>query len=150
MTDTDKPHLGAGDVPIVIDGDEYVLRPSLRAAQQISRKEGGIVGAINRVLQMDIDTVTQIVIVGIGLTEIGAKKLNLHERLWQAGMTDDSGRICDLCVKYLRILANGGRLPKDQQDGDVDAGGDGEASQDTADPRPAPRSSSPSTTGSPE
>lgn len=111
MVTSNKPHVGAGNVPIVLDGEQLELRPSLGAALAISRGTDGIRGAMNRVLQLDLDAVVMVIGQGLGY-ENGSKDLKeLPEKVWRTGLTDDSGGLVERCVAYLRLLSSGGRPP---------------------------------------
>lgn len=103
-----KTRMGAGDVVITLGGVDYTLRPTLNAAQIISRQSGGIRGAIDSILRMDMDVIAKVVTLGLGPQQ--AKNIkNLAEAIWEAGLTDDTGAIIAKCVEYLHVLANGGR-----------------------------------------
>jgi hypothetical protein len=101
-----KPSLGAGNVEIELDGETVVLKPTLRAAQTISRQNGGILGAVDRVSKFDLDTLTQVVALGLNAT--GKDAETIPDKVWSTGMTDLVGPV----TRYLSILANGGRPVK--------------------------------------
>lgn len=101
--------VGAGNVVVRLGDAEYVLVPTLAAAQGISRMAGGIRGAIDGVVKADLDVIMAVVRFGLGprvAKEIGDK---LPELVWKSGLTDSTGEISARCVEYLSILANGGR-----------------------------------------
>ncbi|WP_404927156.1 hypothetical protein [Mesorhizobium sp. ORM16] len=98
-----KPALGAGNVDIELDGEKVTLRPSLQAAQSISRQSGGISGAVRSVGQYDFDTIVAVVTLGLGLTGNEAKEV--PNRVYRTGLTDLIGPVST----YLTIIANGGR-----------------------------------------
>jgi hypothetical protein len=112
---TDKHRIGDGDVPLKLeDGEEMVLKPSWGAAQAISRQYGGISGAVERVVRMDIDVTVQVILLGLGYLGTRKPPTDLAERIWRTGFTDRTGAIGETTVKYLHILANGGKpLPED-------------------------------------
>lgn len=99
----EKARLGAGNVSIELDGRTVILKPTLRAAQTISRQKGGIVGAIEMVSRLDFDTIVQVVSLGSSASDRDAK--DLPDRVFEAGITTLSGPI----IRYLSMLANGGR-----------------------------------------
>jgi hypothetical protein len=113
MTDN---RIGDGDVVLKLDdGEELILKPSWGAAQIISRQYGGVSGAVERVARMDYDVSMQVIYYGLGF--MGTKKppQNLAERIWRTGFTDASGAVSEKVIKYLQILANGGKpLPEDE------------------------------------
>lgn len=109
-----EPKLGGGNVTIRLDGEEVILKPSLQAAQTISRQAGGLAGAMQAVLKLDLDVVTTVV--GLGLGYGGTKKppQDLAEKIWRSGLTDASeGALASGCILFLRVLANGGQMPND-------------------------------------
>lgn len=83
--------------------DEVVLRPSLMAAQAISRQSGGISSAVRAVGNFDFDMIVSVVTLGLGAKGEEAKAI--PEKVWRTGLTDLVGPISD----YLTIIANGGR-----------------------------------------
>ena len=62
----EKSRLGIGNVEITLGGQDYVLRPTLNAAQQLSRLNGGIRGTIDAVARMDFDVVVRVITLGLG------------------------------------------------------------------------------------
>lgn len=105
-----RPTPGAGDVEITLDGEKRVLRPTLNAIRKVSRLADGVGGAVAKVQKVDFDAIVMIVAVGLDLTEEGAK--GLEEKVFATGAMNLSAP----CVKYLTILANGGR-PITTEDG---------------------------------
>lgn len=111
--------IGDGNVPLKLDGgEEVILKPSWGAAQAISRQFGGIQGAVERVVRMDMDATVQVVLFGLGYN-IGTKKApaDLAERIWKTGFTDGTGSVGEKTVQYLHILANGGKSLPDEAEG---------------------------------
>lgn len=99
-----KATIGAGDVTIVLDGEPVVLRPSLRAAQTISRQSGGVIGAMQAVGKFDMDTITLVVAQGLG--KVKPNEVNeIAEQVYSTGLTDLVPKV----TEYLTIIANGGR-----------------------------------------
>src|ERR1044072_3239262 len=99
-TPTTKPQVGQGNIKITLDGEEYELRPTLNAALTISRLSGGIRGAIDAVLKMDIDVVVKIVQLGLA-TQVAKQFKDLPQTVWESGMTDTQGQLASKCVEYL-------------------------------------------------
>ncbi len=95
-----KPSLGAGNVDIELAGETVTLRPTLKAAQTISRQGGGIMGAVDRVTRFDLDALTAVVASGL---DKPAK--DVAESVWRAGCST----LAPSVIKYLGMLANGGR-----------------------------------------
>lgn len=118
--------IGDGNVPFKLeDGEELTLKPSWGAAQAISRQYGGISGAVERVVRMDMDTVVQVILFGLGYGIGNSSRKpppDLAERIWKTGFTDRTGSIGEITIKYLHILANGGKpLPEDSEGMGVEA-----------------------------
>jgi hypothetical protein len=104
-----KPRVGSGNITITLNGQDYELIPTLGAAQSISRLSGGLRGAIQSVMNLDLDTIDRIVKAGLGPTvsrEIGP---NLGAYVFDAGFTDQGGELASKCIEYLTVLSNGGR-----------------------------------------
>lgn len=106
-----KASLGAGNVDLELDGETVTLRPTLKAAQTLSRRTDGLIGAIERVSRFDLDTVVAVVALGIDKPE-----KDVAERVWRTGVNE----IAPHAIKFLGILANGGR-PADGSGGEEDA-----------------------------
>jgi hypothetical protein len=99
-----KATIGAGDVTIVLDGEPVTLRPSLRAAQTISRQAGGVVGAMQAVGRFEFDAIVLVVAQGLGKVksdEMG----EVADQVYRTGLTD----IVPKLTEFLTNLANGGR-----------------------------------------
>ena len=136
MSKQDQPRVGSGDIVLTLDESKYIMKPSLRAMQGISREFGGLQPASSRVLAMDIEAITRIVMLGAGLTQRGAE--GLSEKIWRTGLDIETGGVCQACFDYLQVLARGGRPAPSQTDQ--------EASDDTMDPRPSQQATSDSST----
>lgn len=106
-----KASIGAGNVPITLDGEDVVLRPSLKAAQTISRQADGIMGAIDRVARFDLDALISIIALGLD-----KPVKEVADAVWRTGCSD----LAPAAIKFLGILANGGR-PSDGSGGEEDA-----------------------------
>lgn len=106
-----KAQLGAGNVEIELDGEAVTMRPSLKAAQTISRDAGGIMGAAEAVIRLDFDVINRIVALGLG-----KEPKDTEDQVWRTGIANLSPKV----NRFLTVLANGGRPPKEQ-------GGEGEA-----------------------
>jgi adenylosuccinate lyase len=96
--------IGAGDVTITLSGNQVTLRPTLRAAQTISRQAGGIVGAMQAVGKFDFDVIANVVALGIGKTR-PEEIQQVAEQVYETGLTD----LVPHVTTYLTNLANGGR-----------------------------------------
>lgn len=115
-TAKNKPSLGAGDITIELmnaDGEleTKALKPTLRAMQFISRRNGGGVAAMEACAKADFDTIAEIVKHGLSLTDNGAK--GLDERIFATGTM----KLAIPCVNFVMVLMNGGR-PVEEDDTD--------------------------------
>ncbi|TPM39378.1 hypothetical protein FJ951_27105 [Mesorhizobium sp. B2-2-3] len=106
-----KPQLGAGDVDIVLEGETFTLRPTLKAAQAISRQAGGIMGALRGLANLDLDVATSIVADGLG-----KKPSEVEETVWRTGIANLNADL----TRFVMIVANGGRPPTDKDGGEVE------------------------------
>lgn len=108
-----KASLGAGNIEIELDGETVVLRPNLKAAQNISRSKGGIMAAVEAVGKFDLDTMVNVIALGLGAE--GKEARDLADKVYSTGMAD----LVSPVINYLTILANGGR-PMQASGGEVD------------------------------
>lgn len=108
---TSNARLGAGNVEIELDGEKAILRPTLRAAQTLSRQNGGISAAIQAVGSYNLDTLIEVITVGLDLK--GKDANDLPDKIWRTGMV----KLSAPAIRYLSILSNGGR-PLGGEDGD--------------------------------
>lgn len=102
-----RPEIGAGDIVIELDGEEVTLRPTLKAAMSLSRSAGGIVNLINKCGVYDFDTIVAVVTAGLGV-----QSKDIPDKCWRTGMIE----LAPVCIRYLHVLANGGRSPSDEGD----------------------------------
>lgn len=124
--------VGEGDVPVVITGEELTLKPSYNATRVISTTHGGIQSAMDKVLRLDVETITQVITLGLGFTSTNRGPKDLPQRIYRTGFTDDTGRLAETCIKYLRVLASGGKAPSPTEEG-----GDG-SEEEEGEPRKDP------------
>lgn len=102
-------HPGAGNIEIELDGEARVMTPSLVACMAISNLAGGLNSAAQRCLQLDMDTICQIVIAGLGLNQNQSKLI--PELVYRTGLMQLAGP----CVDFINIVGNGGRPLGDDQ-----------------------------------
>lgn len=95
--------LGAGNVEFKLDGEQLTLRPSLRAAQAISRQGGGIRAVLRSISDLDFDMITYIIAVGLG-----KKPAEVEDAVYRTGLPD----LVDPVTTFVAVIANGGRLSK--------------------------------------
>jgi hypothetical protein len=117
--------LGLGEIEIkLVDkpGGEltaYTLKPTLRAAKMISRSKGGYLAVANALGSLDFDMIQYVIDHGIGLTDKGRE--GLDQRVYETGLTDLAAPL----VRFVHILANGGKPPKDPNDDNTEKGESG-------------------------
>lgn len=110
-----KATLGSGNVDIELDGETVTLRPTLKAAQNISRAKGGIMAAVEAVGKFEFDTLVSVIVLGLGVD--GKEARDVAEKVYSTGMADLVAPV----INYLSILANGGRsLEAEGGEGDAD------------------------------
>ena len=110
---------GAGDVVLSLGTEIITLRPTLQAGLAISRQAGGIRGAIDKIMALDLDTILAVIRLGIGPKE--AKRLSgLEELVFANGLMDSQGELLAKLVEYLTNIARGGRPaePDEEEGGD--------------------------------
>ena len=96
--------IGAGNVDLVLDGHNVTLRPTLRAAQTLSKQSGGLMSAVQAVARLELEVITSVIAMGLNVTT--PREINdLAEKVWSTGVVD----LVDPVTRYLTILANGGR-----------------------------------------
>lgn len=88
-----------------IDALGLTLTPNLAATQAISRKLGGIAGALQKVATLDLDAMVELVAAGAKLT--GKARIGLDELVYEAGLTN----LVDPLTQYIVNIASGGRPP---------------------------------------
>ncbi len=107
MTLTNHVRLTLGD-------SEFELKPSLKAAQNVSSRFNGFINALQAVAANDLQAVCYIVRQGVPLRAISTDDLN--EAVYEAGTRNLMGDV----MKYVNRLANGGKDP-DAEDATADA-----------------------------
>jgi hypothetical protein len=104
---SDEPRLGAGDVPITLNGQQHVLRPTLDACRKLSRVQGGLWALGTRVAQIDFDAIVSVIRIGLDLAPAGEAKLDLERAVYETGLRELAQPVQDFIV----AVGNGGRRP---------------------------------------
>lgn len=103
------PRLNAGEVVIVLGGEERTLKPTLRAITMISSQYGGLAKARDALAVQDFQAVATVIRWGLNMPDSEARKL--PEMLFETGLTVE---LLVPLIRYIGILANGGKpLPDD-------------------------------------
>jgi hypothetical protein len=103
-----------GEVCVMLGQKEIVLRPTPRAALQISRTYGGMAKARQAIVDENIDAIAFVLRVGANMADRDAK--GLDERVFRNGIDAD---LLVPIIKFIGICGSGGRMP---DDGDEDVG----------------------------
>lgn len=111
------PKPGAGTVPIMLDGKEHQLVPTLEACMAISKFAGGTMKAIERCYACDFEAICEIIALGTGYIS-GPQRKQIKEAVFKAGILS----VAADCVLFIRSVNNGGKVPND----DEGEGGEGE------------------------
>lgn len=104
---------GMEDVPIILDGEEFKLVPTLGACRAISAMAGGLSQAAQRCLQMHFETVVEVIALGLNATS-GPQKKQIEEKVFKTGLVN----VAADAILFIRIVGGGGSLPKEGEDGD--------------------------------
>jgi len=109
-----EPKIGAGDISLSLNEHEIVLHPTLRAATTLSSSQGGITRMVERCLQLEFEAIYAVILAGMG----GKQSKDLRELVYAKGMLD----LSPICIRFLHILANGGRplTPDEEPESDDD------------------------------
>jgi hypothetical protein len=110
------------EIPLTLAGQEFTLRPSLKAASAINRQFGGLANAYAALGQSDLAGMTFIIRNGVVSGELkNISTDDLNEMVWLTG----TARLIQPLGRYITLLQNGGRDPDEADDGDDDAGQEG-------------------------
>jgi len=109
------PQLTAGDVPITLAGETRILHPTLRAITQISNVYGGLGKARSALVEQDFSAACTIIRWGLNLNDAEAKRL--PDKVFETGLTTD---LLIPLIRYVAILANGGKPLPDEPEQVVD------------------------------
>lgn len=98
----------AGTVTIKLGEEELMLKPSLAAAQNVSRYCEGYTKAFAMVGAVDFDAITFIVAEGVGKHDAAGRK-EIAAKIYDAGMVSLAGPVS----QFLSLLVNGGKPADD-------------------------------------
>lgn len=96
-----------GSITIAIDGREIVLKVTVEAAVNISKKFGGIFQAAQKVAAMDYEAMFNLLEIGKGspLTALETNSL----------FAQGANTLVDYCYNYIEMLQNGGKSPESEK-----------------------------------
>lgn len=103
----------ANEVAVMLGGREETLRPTLRAAREVNNRLGGFVEAFRRLTNFDLEAYS--IIVAAGLNK---KPSEVEEAVYKAGVA----MLTEPLAKFVTLLANGGREPKNNSSEEAPAG----------------------------
>lgn len=117
---TDKRTLGQGNVEVTLTnerGEEEVvtLKPSIHAMKSLSRKYGGLGPLSKKITELDFDTIVDVLEVGLQRMPSPKARQELESIVYHSGFTDSTAQLPALCIRFVNILAHGGRLPPAEQ-----------------------------------
>jgi hypothetical protein len=101
--------INEGDVTIHLNGDDIVLRPTLKALSAIS-SGGGLGKARQSIVDQDFSTICSIILHGANMAGVSAGK-QIPDAVFKNGMSTE---LLVGLLNYVGILGNGGKpLPDD-------------------------------------
>lgn len=125
MTDT-SARLGQGSVTLKLGNEELELKPSIHAIKQVCSRHGGVLEAINKVSRLDFNTMIDIIFLGIPRSYNTPKeRARLEEKIYMAGLSDDTGSIAEAVMNYLKMLIRGGRPDAPRANDEIDEDSEG-------------------------
>lgn len=101
--------LNPGEIAIILEDEERILKPTLRALSAISGRFNGLARARQALVDQDLDATVFIIRHGLNMTDREAK--NLPQVVFENGLTEE---LVIPLIKYTAILANGGKPLPDQ------------------------------------
>ncbi|WP_427023041.1 hypothetical protein ACP4J4_10390 [Aureimonas ureilytica] len=112
------------DVEITLGGETYNLRPTLKAANAVSRQYGGFVGAFNALQMLNLEVATFIVRTGTNMKKADGGSIStedLNDKVWRAGV----GKLTAPLARYVAILQNGGKDPDESNEDEAEGSDQG-------------------------
>ncbi len=115
--------LSMGVIPIILgaDREEFQLKASVRAVLGVSDLDGGLTNVLVRIQKMDFRTYVAVVRIGLSADDKLSKRLN--DLVFETGLLT----LMEPLVKFVTLLMNGGKDPKDKEEGEGDQGNAGAA-----------------------
>ena len=114
-TDNGQARPGSDTIPVTIDGEACELRATFGAARTISNRYGGTAPAINKVLNLDLECISDVLALGLGYSQSQRPPKDFPEKVYRTGLTDSTGGLAEIAVMFLHTLANGGKVPDPDQ-----------------------------------
>ncbi len=96
--------MNSGEVEIVLNKEEFTLKPNYLAASAVSRQFDGYGNARAALVRENFDAAVFVIRVGLNLS--GKDARDLPERVYKNGLTAE---LLIPLIEYVAILENGGR-----------------------------------------
>lgn len=106
-----KFKMNLGEVVVVLNKEELVLKPTYQAASRISNQFNGFRDARLALVAENFDAVVFILRIGLNLN--GSDARELPERVYKNGITAE---LLIPMIEYIGVLANGGRPVLENQE----------------------------------
>lgn len=107
-----------GIIEIELDGETVELRPTPHAALKLSQTFGGLFPIISRIRQLELEVFVAVVQYGGGFKQ--SQHADLPEKVFKSGMT----ALAPALIDYITVLANGGSMPKFDEEAEASEGKD--------------------------
>lgn len=98
-----KSAIGAGNVVVTLDGEDYTLKPTPYAIKTLSAQYNGMSGCLDALRRMDMNAFINVLCIGAGLKGQAVKEA--EPVICRTPMGDLVGPL----VEYVAVLMNGGR-----------------------------------------
>jgi hypothetical protein len=116
MTGTRELGIGNIQTALVDAGGterQVVLKPSLHAMRQLSRKYSGLQQVMERLLKVDFDVLVDVFELGMQIAPGNPKaRAELEQTVYSTGLLDGEGGLISIASNYVAVLMNGGKPPK--------------------------------------
>ncbi|MDN5850307.1 MAG: hypothetical protein L0H63_11855 [Nitrococcus sp.] len=93
--------LDHGYVELDLAGESVTLKPTLDAMQKINRRFGSLRAAIEQLQGLDFEAVVFVI-------EVGAGRKDMAARVFEAGLTHVTARVCEFVLLLMNPSARAG------------------------------------------
>jgi hypothetical protein len=107
-----------GEVKIDLGDEVVTLRPTARAVRRLGERFDGIMGIAEALARLRLDAFVEVIAAGAagsggpsGSTLTKEQRAELEDAVFRAGLAN----LVQPLSRYVGILANGGRPPKDEE-----------------------------------
>lgn len=98
---------GAGNVPILLDGEELTLKPSLETCMRLSQlANNSLEQAVHRCLRFDFEFICEVISLGLDATSPALRK-DVRDKVYRTGVIN----LAATAGLFIRVIMNGGRRP---------------------------------------